>query len=225
MYKFTHYCSLISISIKSGLGGGRSERDRNLYRSDGKEQDRRSLNKLIYKKAAICILQPRNWRADTQVMRLRRVSGEGGRGSGRTSGSRGSRSGGGGVGRSECWAEFVKDGWSRIWWVQFLLEVFFRIKGSQWLVVQEQKESEWWGVQEWWKSQWQEVQEWGDPMIGISRKREVPSPNDRNFKSKGSSNGRKFKDEWSPSDRELKNDFCISTPFSCLQRNTLNYLK
>lgn len=62
-------------------------------------------------------------------------------------------------------------------------------------------------------------------MIGISRMREVPSPNDRNFKSKGSSNGRKFKDERSPNDRELKNDFCISTPFSCLERNTLNYLK
>lgn len=78
MYKFTHYCSLISISIKSGLGGGRIERDRNLYCSDGKEHDRGSLNKLIYKKAAICILLPRNWRADTHVMRLRRVSGEGG---------------------------------------------------------------------------------------------------------------------------------------------------
>lgn len=62
-------------------------------------------------------------------------------------------------------------------------------------------------------------------MIGISRIREVPSPNDRKCKSKGSSDGRKFKNERSPSDRELKNDFFISAPFSCLEINTLNYLK
>lgn len=179
MYKFTHYCSLISISIKSGLGGGRIERDRNLYRSDGKEHDRGSLNKLIYKKAAICILLPRNWRADTHVMRLRRVSGEGG-GSGRTSGSRGSRSGGGEVGQKRvlsrvCSRWLVEDLEGSI--VEFLgldVEVFFRIKGSQWLVRSSRTE----GVRMIGSSRMMEV-----AMTGSSR---MGRPDDRNFNNEGS---------------------------------------